>query len=89
MGDVRFQQLDDFLLLPTRESRHIVKELSEFAGWRPDPFPTRRVAEQFFNGDPEGSRHGDQHVRPRQRAAGLPVADIGLLLRNESGEFPL
>lgn len=89
MGDVGFQQLDDFLLLPARESRHVVEELSKFAGWRPGPFSTRRVAEQLFDGDPEGARHGNQYIRPRQRAAGLPVADVGLLLRNESGELPL
>lgn len=49
MGDVGFEQLDDLLLLPTRQARHVVEELAEFAGWRAGAFPARRVAEEFFD----------------------------------------
>ncbi len=49
MGDVGFEQLDDLLLLPPRQARHVVEELAEFAGWRAGAFPARRVAEEFFD----------------------------------------
>lgn len=89
MGDVRFQQLDDLLLLPTREARHVVEELAEFAGWRTGAFPARRVAEEFFHRHAQGFGHRHQHIGSRQGPAGFPVADVGLLLPDQPREFPL
>jgi hypothetical protein len=80
--------VEDFLLLTTRELLHFVEEAAGLASWCAASERCVHI-EQILDADAEGVGEFGKHVGPRRLFGALPEGDIGLGLADEASELSL
>ena len=87
LRDQGFDDFENLLLLTAGQLGHGFKHGARLAA-RLDR-PTSRFTKQRFHSHAQGFCHRQQHVRAGEVPAVFPIADVGLVLPDLPGQFPL
>ena len=88
LGDEDFDELGQLRLLPSRQTQCFLKHLAELSA-RSNDAPGSVFAQQLMHGDAKRLGHRHQHIRTRQVTALFPITNVGLVLADLPGQFPL